>query len=552
LSETLPMVKFLPRLVQVAALALLIALALRTTQPPITRRPASDAEFSLENAMTHVRAIAVQPHPSGSGANAQVRAYLLEQLERLGLRPHVQPATVQDRYGNSITVQNVLARLPASSARDGEPPSPAILLVAHYDSVSRGPGAGDDTAAVAALLETMRALRATPGLKRDVQLLITDGEEMGLLGAQGFCAQANVKDFALVLNFDARGTTGASIMYETGPGNLHLIRHFAAAAPFPIANSLAYDVSRLLPNSSDFRILRRAGLKGLNFAFIGNYYYYHTKNDTVENLNPASVYHDGTHAVSLARHFAGMDAAELAAITAADQGDAIYFNLTPSVLVCYSTSWVWPLTAMLLLVTLAMLVIGFRRGRMTARGLAGAFARLALALVITPAAVYGLMLVLHDAQTPGGFIGRLLTVVLLSVVITVMVMLELRRRTSGADLAAAGVIFITLLAIPVNLYVPGGSFLFTWPPLSLALGVLAATLLPPGRWLMALVGIVAFAPAVILFAPLVVQLFTALTLQLAWACSVGVTLTTWLILSAMAVSETKRLQAFPSDAAPER
>lgn len=526
----------LPRLFQVVALALLIALALRTTQPPISRRPASDADFSLENAMAHVRAIATQAHPTGSAANAQVRAYLIDQLERLGVQPHVQPATVQDRYGNLITLQNVLARLPASSAPAGAP-RPAILLVAHYDSVSRGPGAGDDTAAVGALLETMRALRATPELKNDVQLLITDGEEMGLLGAQGFCAQADTKDLAVVLNFDARGTTGASIMYETGPDNLALIRHFAAAAPYPIANSLAYDVSRLLPNSSDFRIFRHAGLKGLNFAFIGNYYYYHTKNDTVENLNPASVYHDGTLAVSLARHFAGIDPSELAAITADHQGDAIYFNLTPSVLVCYSARWVWPLTAMLFVVTIGMLVIGFRRERMTARGLAGAFARLSLSLVITPAAVYGLMLVLHDAQTPGSFIARLLAVVVLSAVITAMLMLEMRRWTSGADLAAAGVLFFAVLAIPVNLYVPGGSFGFTWPPMFLAAGVLATTLLPPRRWLAAIVGVIALAPAAILFAPLVVQLFTALTLQLAWACSVAVAITTWLVGAAMAVGE---------------
>jgi hypothetical protein len=522
------------RLFQLVALALLIALALRTTQPPISRRPASDAEFSLENAMAHVRAIAVQPHPTGSPANAQARAYLLEQLERLGLRPSVQPATVQDRYGNFITLQNVLARLPASSAPPGAP-RPAILMVAHYDSVSRGPGAGDDTAAVGALLETMRALRTTTGLKTDVQLLITDGEEMGLLGAQGFCAQADVKDFALVLNFDARGTTGASIMYETGPDNLALIRHFAAAAPIPIANSLAYDVSRLLPNSSDFRIFRRAGLKGLNFAFIGNYCYYHTKNDAVENLNPASVYHDGTHALSLARHFAKMDPAELAAITAADQGEAIYFNLTPSILICYPATWNWPLTAVVLVITIATVTLGLRRRCMTFRGLGGAFARLALALLLTPAALYGLMLLLHDAQTPAGFIGRLLAVVLLSAIITMALMLEMRRYTTGADLAAAGMIVLSLLAIPVNLYVPGGSFLFTWPPLFLALGLLATTLLPHHRrWLAAVISIIAVSPAAILFAPLIVQLFTALTLQLAWACSVGVALTAWLIVAGIA------------------
>jgi len=91
---------------------------------------------------------------------------------------------VQDRYGNSITVQNVLAQLPAAGARADEPRPPAILLVAHYDSVSRGPGAGDDTAAVGALLEAMRALRATPGLKSDVQLLITDIVMPGMRGTE--------------------------------------------------------------------------------------------------------------------------------------------------------------------------------------------------------------------------------------------------------------------------------------------------------------------------------------------------------------------------------
>jgi hypothetical protein len=172
---------------------------------------------------------------------------------------------------------------------------------------------------------------------------------------------------------------------------------------------------------------------------------------------------------------------------------------------------------------------------MTFRGLGGAFARLALALLLTPAALYGLMLLLHDAQTPAGFIGRLLAVVLLSAIITMALMLEMRRYTTGADLAAAGMIVLSLLAIPVNLYVPGGSFLFTWPPLFLALGLLATTLLPHHRrWLAAVISIIAVSPAAILFAPLIVQLFTALTLQLAWACSVGVALTAWLIVAGIA------------------
>jgi hypothetical protein len=517
-----------PRLVQCLALALLIAVALRPTIAPAPRPPASAADFSIDNALAHVRAIAAKPHPTGSDENERVRAYLLDCLQKLDLNPTVQSGTVRDYYDRQIILHNILARLPAK-----EPAATSILLVAHHDSVSRGPGAGDDTAAVAALLETMRALRATPGLKCDVQLLLTDGEEMGLLGAQMFCANTSLADIALVLNFDARGTTGPSIMYENAPGNLRLIRHFAAAAPYPIANSLAYDVSRLLPNSSDFRVFRQAGLRGLNFAFIGNYCYYHTKDDTPQHLNPASVYHDGTQALALARHFAALGQSELAAITAGDQDNAIYFNLTRSLLVCYPAAWVWPLTAVLIVATTATVVLAFRRRRVTFGGLASSFARLTLALLVTPAAVYGLMLILHDAPTPGGFTMRLIAILTMSIVITLMLALEFRRRTTLTDLAAAGIILFALLAIPVSLYLPGGSFLFFWPPLFVTLGLLTSLLVPARRWLAVAVSIIAVAPAVLLLAPLIVQLITALTLRLAPACCAGAVLVIWLILAAL-------------------
>lgn len=520
----------LPRLVQCLALGLLIVFALRPTIAPTPRPAVSAADFSIDNALAHVRAIAAKPHPTGSAENDRVRGYLLDCLQKLDLDPKVQTGTVRDYYDRPIILHNVLARL---AAKEGVTAAKSILLVAHYDSVSRGPGAGDDTAAVAALLETMRALRATPGLKCDVRLLITDGEEMGLLGAQMFCANTSLADIALVLNFDARGTTGPSIMYENAPGNLRLIRHFAAAAPYPVANSLAYDVSRLLPNSSDFRVFRQAGLKGLNFAFISNYCYYHTKDDTPEHLNPASVYHDGSYALALARHFGALDQSELAAITAGEQGDAIYFNLTRSFLVCYPAGWVWCFTAILFFSTVVTVVLAVRRGRATFGGLASGFARLVLALLVTPAAVYGLMLIFHEAESPGGFTMRLIAIVTMSIVITLMLALELRRRTTLTDLAATGLILFALLAIPINLYLPGGSFLFFWPPLFVALGLVASMVIPPRRWLGVAVSIIAVAPAVLLLTPLVVQLFTALTLRLAPACSVGVVLASWLILSAM-------------------
>ena len=52
--------------------------------------------------------------------------------------------------------------------------------MAHYDSVEMAPGAGDDGAAVAAILETTRALVLDAPFKNSVMLIFTDGEEAGL------------------------------------------------------------------------------------------------------------------------------------------------------------------------------------------------------------------------------------------------------------------------------------------------------------------------------------------------------------------------------------
>src|SRR4030095_7045061 len=96
--------------------------------------------------------------------------------------PQVQQATgVGTRYPVAARVQNVLARLPGRHSGGH-----AILLVAHYDGVGAGPAAGDDAAGVAALLETLRALRASRPLAHDVIVLFSDGEEAGLWGGGAF------------------------------------------------------------------------------------------------------------------------------------------------------------------------------------------------------------------------------------------------------------------------------------------------------------------------------------------------------------------------------
>jgi hypothetical protein len=146
------------RLAALGALLLLAAWSIvRTTRPP---RPvpatSPDTVFSAERAMRHVEQLAARPHPVGSEDHARVRDYLIAQLASMGLRPQVQATTaIGTRYQSAGRVENVLAWMPGADTT-----GKAVLVVTHYDGVGAGPAAGDDAAGTAALLETVRALRA--------------------------------------------------------------------------------------------------------------------------------------------------------------------------------------------------------------------------------------------------------------------------------------------------------------------------------------------------------------------------------------------------------
>ena len=168
--------------------------------------------------------------------------------------------------------------------------------------------AGDDAAGVAVVLETLRALKAGTPLDRDVIALFDDGEEVGLLGSQLFVDEHPwAKDVGVVLNFDARGNSGPSILFETSEGNGWLVEQFARAAPHPLATSASMDIYRIMPNSTDLTTFKAAGMGGLNFAFIGGLADYHSPADTPGNLDRRTLQHQGENALAMARRMGGLD-----------------------------------------------------------------------------------------------------------------------------------------------------------------------------------------------------------------------------------------------------
>jgi hypothetical protein len=373
--------------------AICIVFAERSNRPPrAIPESAPPTAFSAERAMKHLLAIAQRPHPIGSAEHDRVRDYLVAQLSNLGLEPQIQNATgVGTRYADAGRVQNILARMPGSQSG-----GPAVLLVAHYDSVEAGPGAADDGAGIAAILETVRALRAGAPLLHDIIVLLTDGEEADLLGAAAFVREHRcAKDAAMVLNFEARGTSGRSLMFETGPGNLDAVR-VLRTVPGVTAGSMFTTIYRTMPNDTDLSELALLGTPALNFAFGDGADRYHTSHDDVAHLDTGSLQHHGQQALALARAFAN------GPLPRPRTEDGVFFDLPGVGLVVYSEKWALPLALFAAALTLLVIIRSRREVTRFGRDVVIGVAATVGPVVLSAAAAYlaGLILSLLHTTLP--------------------------------------------------------------------------------------------------------------------------------------------------------
>ena len=197
--------------------------------------------------------------------------------------------------------------------------------------------------------------------KNDIYIVITDAEELGLNGADLFANKHPwTKDIALVLNFEARGSGGPAYMFmETNRGNERLIEEFVTANPqFPVTNSLAYSIYKLLPNDTDLTVFREdRDIEGFNFAFIDDHFDYHTVRDSYERLDRNSLTHQGSYLMPLLSHFSEADLGSLKSLN-----DHIYFNIPVFEMVTYPFDWIWPMWLLALGVFILIVALGFKKG----------------------------------------------------------------------------------------------------------------------------------------------------------------------------------------------
>jgi len=441
--------------------------------PKPTSADIAPDQFSGERALGHLVDMIGndKPHPTASAENRRVLGVIQNKFDALGYETQVQKTLAcTTHYPGCSQVENLIA-VPTGSNFTDSGSVDAILLTTHYDSVPAAPGAGDAGAGVAALIEVARILKTEPPGRNDVVFLITDGEEGGLRGASGFANEHPLMGrVKLVVNLEARGVSGPSTMFETNAGNLALIRQFAKTNPYPVANSLSYEIYKLLPNDTDYSIYRRMGVGGLNFAFTGDVALYHSARDDIAHLDKSSLQHHGENALAAVRAFRDSD---LNILVGAN--DATYFDVFGRVLLH------WPSSLNLPLALLALLVLGFAVHKSRTKWRSDLLAVTFLPGVIMLALGFSWLLSFPLGHWPQLFYldhpypwpGRL--ALLFSTALSAWIMARIfrdRQSISYNMLVGLAGLLLSVVSIIAAILMPGASYQFLVPALAMAVGVM--------------------------------------------------------------------------------
>jgi hypothetical protein len=302
------------------------------------------------------RIIAAAPHPEGSLAAEAVRNAVFARMRALGLSPRrlpgeavEAPPAAQGLYASGGRVENLIGLLPGT-----DPHAKGVLLMAHSDSVPGSPGAADDAAGVSCALEVVRAVEAQGPRLRPLVVLITDGEEMGLLGARSAFKGSDpaLDRVGLVINMEARGGGGRVAMFETGARNGGDMSLFAHNVSDTDALSVMSEVYKHMPNSTDFTVAKAKGYRGFNFAFLGVPFDYHSPSSTTAVLDQGSLQHMGDQVLAVTTPLLS------AATLPQAEPDAIYSDVLGGPVVVYSAGAAFGLLAATAVLALTALVLG--------------------------------------------------------------------------------------------------------------------------------------------------------------------------------------------------
>ena len=470
-------------------------------------KPTLKTDFSINQALHHLKNISQKAHYVGSEEHKNVQNYIVGVLNKLGFETEIQRQTaINKKWIAGTTTENILARYKGSG--NGK----ALMLLSHYDSNPHGSlGASDAGSGVVTILEGIRAYLAknkTP--KNDIIILISDAEELGLLGAQAFVDEHRwAKDVGLVLNFEARGSGGPSYMLmETNGKNSKLLSGFLASKPnFPAANSLMYSIYKKLPNDTDLTVFRQdANINGFNFAFIGDHFDYHTAQDSYERLDRETLLHQADYLTTSLNYFADSDLDNLNS-----DEDFVYVNFPFIKMLTFPFSWVIPLLIIAIALFIILLFLGFSFNKITLKGVLKGFLPFLISLVLCGGiSFYGwkLLEIIHPQYKDilHGFTYNGYTYIFAFVFLNLWILFKVykyfKKQDKITDLLIAPIFIWLLINVLISVYLKGAGF-FIIPVFSALLVLTVAVFMHLEKRAQRVLSTIFFIPTIYIFAPMV-------------------------------------------------
>ncbi|ORY44320.1 Zn-dependent exopeptidase [Rhizoclosmatium globosum] len=233
-----------------------------------------------------------------------------------------------------------------------------VLFSAHFDSVPGSPGASDDGAAITVLLQLARLKSLSQTKSRNSFLLFfNNGEEIGLAGSEALLNSKNytalVSNIKVFANFEGGGTGGKPILFRTTSSQL---TQAYADLPYPHMSSFGGDLLGLLGSYTDYQNYVKAGIPGFDVAYYENRRFYHTPDDSLNNISPSDVQAMGSNALALSKTLLNAEWIDNLKI---ESKNAFYDHFGGYYPVLISPTFQWSLACVLILFFIASLVYGY-------------------------------------------------------------------------------------------------------------------------------------------------------------------------------------------------
>lgn len=227
----------------------------------------------------------------------------------LRLAARKQPVELELDLGGKASAGEVQAHNSMGEIRGSEKPDEVVLLGAHMDSWDLGTGATDNGTGTVAVLEALRAIKASGQKpKRTIRVVLFSGEEQGLYGSKAYAAAHK----------DELGKLQAVLIHDLGSGRVNGwalqgredLRPWMARAIAPLQEEGVKELPLEGSSDSDHAPFVKAGVPAF-FAIQEQLDYFtsthHSQTDTFDHVKPADLVQGAAALAITAWELATMD-----------------------------------------------------------------------------------------------------------------------------------------------------------------------------------------------------------------------------------------------------